>query len=76
MDDFLTFTSRKTISRITGFTIEYDRGTIMKPEGLGSRVIFQDRIRSLYDFFLKANASLDEINEAIRRYKLAAKDKK
>lgn len=48
----------------------------MKPEGLGSRVIFQDRIRSLYDFFLKANASLDEINEAIRRYKLAAKDKK
>ena len=64
------------MSRVTGFTIEYDRGTVMKPERLGSSVICEDTVRSLYDFFLKANASLDEINEAIRRYKLAAKDKK
>ncbi len=74
MDRLLMFSSRKQISAAAGFAVQYDRGIILKPHGIDSRVISEDKIRSIYDSFVKTGASLDDIIEATRRYQLRLTD--
>ncbi len=73
--ELLAFTSRERISQISGFSVAADRGIVLKPHGAASRVISEDKVRSLYDNLVRIDASADEINEAVRRYYTTFKDK-
>lgn len=75
MDELLSFESRKDITRLTGVLVDYDRGIILKPHGPESRIIVEDKVRSLYDYLVKMDISVAEINEAVRRYTTTRTDK-
>ena len=75
MEELLEFASRKRIAHISGFHVTSDRGIILKPHGASSRIISEDKVRALYDSFVRIDPSFDEINEVIRRYHTTFKDK-
>ncbi len=75
MDELLSFESRKDITRLTGVLVDHDRGIILKPHGRDSRIIVEDKVRSLYDYLVKMDITAAEINEAVRRYTTTRADK-
>ncbi len=75
MDELLSFESRKDITHLTGVAVDRDHGIILKPHGRDSRMIVEDKVRSLHDYLAKMDISVAEINEAVRRYTTTRVDK-